>query len=151
MRTHQQLCRAAAVHTEAMQSTENDRIPLFASISTGQGMSFLWWILLNGAMVCPFPIKTRGVTGLADWMIDRGLTVYVSSASIFRALVKTIDDGLVFSSVRVVWLASEASQRPTILEHFKSTSRRPAYWFMGSPPRRPRSSLGPVGCRRRNS
>src|SRR5262245_62135783 len=38
MRTHQHLCRAAAIHTDAMQSTEKDRITLFASISTGQGM-----------------------------------------------------------------------------------------------------------------
>ena len=37
MKTHRQLRRAAAVHTEAMQYTENDRIPLFAMVSTGQG------------------------------------------------------------------------------------------------------------------
>jgi amino acid adenylation domain-containing protein len=108
MQTHRQLRRAAVVHTEAMQYTENDRIPLFAMVSTGQGSVGLWWILLNGAMLCPFPLKTRGVTGLAEWIIDRGLTVYVSSASIFRMLVKTIDDRLVFSKVRAVRLASEA-------------------------------------------
>ena len=44
------------------------------------------WFLLNGAMLCPFPVKTRGITGLADWIIDRELTIYVSSASIFRTL-----------------------------------------------------------------
>jgi amino acid adenylation domain-containing protein len=107
MRTHRQLCRAAAVHTQAMQSTEKDRITLLASISTAQGMSFLWWILLNGATVCPFPVKTKGVTGLADWIVDRGVTVYGSSASIFRTLVKTLDNGLVFSNLRLVWLGSE--------------------------------------------
>jgi amino acid adenylation domain-containing protein len=107
MRTHQHLCRAAAIHTDAMQSTEKDRITLFASISTGQGMSFLWWILLSGATVCPFPVRTRGVTGLADWILDRRVTVYGSSASIFRTLVKTLDDRLVFSNLRLVWLGSE--------------------------------------------
>ena len=107
MKTHRQLRRAAAVHSEAMQYTENDRIPLFAMVSTGQGATALWF-LLNGAMLCPFSLKTRGVTGLADWIIDRGLTVYVSSASIFRTLVKTIDDRLVFANVRAVRLASEA-------------------------------------------
>ena len=125
MQTHRQLRRAAAAHTEAMQYTENDRIPLFAMVSTGQGSVGLWWILLNGAMLCPFPLKTRGVTGLADWIIDRGLTVYVSSASIFRTLVKTIDDRLVFSNVRAVRLASEAVTADdfrAFRQHFLRTS-----------------------------
>jgi amino acid adenylation domain-containing protein len=125
MRTHQQLCRAAAVLTDAMQSTEKDSITLFASISTAQGMSFLWWILLNGATVCPFPVKTSGVTGMADWLTNRGLTVYGSSASIFRTLVKTLDDGLVFSNVRLVWLGSEgiaADDFRAFQNHFPPTS-----------------------------
>jgi non-ribosomal peptide synthetase component F len=75
MRTHQQISRAAAIHTDAMQSTEKDRITLFASISTAQGMSFLWWILLNGATVCPFPVKTKGITGFVNWFGDLGRTV----------------------------------------------------------------------------
>ena len=108
-----------------MQYTENDRIPLFAMVSTGQGSTALWWILLNGAMLCPFSLKTRGITGLADWIIDRGLTVYVSSASIFRTLVKTIDDRLVFANVRAVRLASEAVTADdfrAFRQHFPRTS-----------------------------
>ena len=125
MQTHRQLRRAAAAHTEAMQYTENDRIPLFAMVSTGQGAAGLWWILLNGAMLCPFSLKTRGIAGLADWIIDRGLTVYVSSASIFRTLAKTIDDRLVFANVRAVRLASEAVTADdfrAFRQHFPRTS-----------------------------
>ena len=84
MQTHRQNLRDAAVHAEAMQYTENDRVPLFSSISTGQGAAGIWRTLLSGAMLCLFPVKTRGVTGLPEWIVDRGLTVYVSSASIFR-------------------------------------------------------------------
>jgi non-ribosomal peptide synthetase component F len=80
MQTHRQLRRAAVVLSEAMGFAENDRIPLFASISTGQGAAGVWWILLNGATGYPFPVRTRGVTGLADWIINQGLTVYISSA-----------------------------------------------------------------------
>jgi amino acid adenylation domain-containing protein len=124
MQTHRQLRRAAAVHSEAMQYTENDRIPLFAMISTGQGATALWF-LLNGAMLCPFSLKTRGIAGLADWIIDRGLTVYISSASIFRTLAKTIDDRLVFANVRAVRLASEAVTADdfrAFRQHFPRTS-----------------------------
>ena len=72
-----------------------------------------------------FAVRTRGIAGLADWIIDRGLTVYVSSASIFRTLVKTIDDRLVFSNVRAVRLASEAvtaDDFKAFRQHFPRTS-----------------------------
>lgn len=125
MKTHRQLCRNAAAHTEAMQYTETDRIPLFSAISTGQGTTGLWCALLNGATLCPFPVKSRGVTGLAGWIVDRGLTVYVSSASIFRALVKTIDNRFVFPGVRAVRLASESVTKDDVAlfrRHFPAES-----------------------------
>jgi amino acid adenylation domain-containing protein len=125
MQTHRQLRRAAAAHTDAMQYTESDRIPLLARLSTGQGTVGLWCVFLNGATLYPFPVKTKGVAGLAEWIIDCGLTVYVSSASIFRTLMKTIDDQLVFSKVRAVRLASEAVTADDFREfckHFPSTS-----------------------------
>ena len=125
MKTHRQLCSAAAVHTNSMQYTENDRNPLLSAVSTGQGATALWWTLLNGAMLCPFPLNTRGVTGLADWIIDRGLSTYASSASIFRTLIKTIDDRIIFSNVRAVWLASEsitADDFRAFQKHFPATS-----------------------------
>ena len=125
MQTHRQLRRAAAAHTEAMQYTENDRIPLFAMVSTSQGSVVLCGILLNGARLCPFSLKARGIAGLADWIIARELTVYVSSASIFRTLAKTIDDRLVFATVRAVRLASEAVTADdfrAFRQHFPPTS-----------------------------
>jgi amino acid adenylation domain-containing protein len=124
MKSHRQLRAGAAVRAESMQYAERDRIPLFATLSTGQGTTELW-SLLNGVMLCPFSLKTRGVIGLADWIIDRGLTVYASSASIFRTLVKTIDERLVFSNVRAVRLASEAVTADDFLafrKHFPATS-----------------------------
>jgi acyl-coenzyme A synthetase/AMP-(fatty) acid ligase len=125
MRTHRQVLHNVATHTEAMRYTENDRIPVLSVVSTAHGSNGLWWALLNGAMLCLFPVKTRGVTGLADWIIERRLTVYVSSASIFRTMVKTIEDGLVFSNVRAVRLASErvtADEFRAFQKHFPPKS-----------------------------
>jgi amino acid adenylation domain-containing protein len=124
MKSHRQLRRAAAVHSEAMQYTENDRIPLFTTISTGWGTTGLWF-LLNGATLCPFSLRTRGITGLAEWIIDRNLTVYVSSVSVFRSLLKTIKDGFVFSNVRAVGLGGEtatADDFRAFRQHFPPTS-----------------------------
>lgn len=108
IKTHRQICRGAAAHTDAILVTENDRIPLFASLSTGQGLAVFACTLLNGAMLCPFSVKTKGISELAQWIIDRELTIYFSSASIFRTFVKIIDDGQTFSKVRAVLLATES-------------------------------------------
>jgi acyl-coenzyme A synthetase/AMP-(fatty) acid ligase len=116
MRPHLQGRKTAAAYSEALQSTQNDRIPLFSSLSTGQCWNTIWWCLLNGAKLCPYRVRTRGISGLAHWIIDRKLTVYSSSASIFRSLIKTIDERLVFSSVRAVRLSSE----PVTVDDFNS-------------------------------
>jgi amino acid adenylation domain-containing protein len=108
MKTHRQISRNVAAHTEAMGYTKLDRIPLFSSMGTGQATTLVWCALLNGATLCSFPIKAKGFAGLADWIAERELTVYVSSASIFRALMRTIDSSLVFDKVRAVRLASES-------------------------------------------
>jgi amino acid adenylation domain-containing protein len=121
MKPHRQLLGINSVYAEAIGFTEQDRIPLFASASTGQGVQAIWWALLNGAMLCPFSVKTKGVAGLADWIIARELTVYISSASICRTLIKTIDDQLAFSKVRAVGLASESvtsADLKTFRKHF---------------------------------
>ncbi len=107
IQTHRQSVRNVAIHTEAMAYSTDDRIPLFASISGGQGIMTVFCALANGATLCPFPVAVAGVTGLAAWMADLGITIYVSSASIFRTFMKTIEPGYVFDGVRAVRLSSE--------------------------------------------
>jgi amino acid adenylation domain-containing protein len=108
MKTHRQIVRNVAAHTDAMLYSKADRIPLFSSIGSGQGATIVWCALLNGATLCPFSIRKQGFAGLAAWMSNLRLTVYVSSASIFRALVKSLDSGQVFTNIRAVRLASES-------------------------------------------
>jgi amino acid adenylation domain-containing protein len=125
MKPHRQLRKLAEHTSEAMRYTDNDRIPLFAMVSTGQGLMGLWSILLQGAMLCPFSPKTRGITGLPDWIVARGLTVFVSSASLFRTLTKTIDDRPVFTNMRAVMLLGEtvtARDFQAFQRHFPRTS-----------------------------
>jgi amino acid adenylation domain-containing protein len=126
LQTHRQFRRSAAAFGGAMQYTASDRVPLFSMVSTGFGAgSGLWGALLHGATLCPFSPKTRSIAALADWIIDRGLTVYVSSASLFRTLAKTIDARLVFADVRAVMLHGEmvtADDFQTFRRHFPRTS-----------------------------
>ena len=123
MRSHRQFCRGAAAHTDALQVTELDRIPLLASLSTGQGLAVLACTLLNGAMLSPYSVKVKGITQLLTWM--RELTVWFSSASIFRTMLKSIGDQQLFSNFHTVLLATEstsADEFRAFRKHFSPNS-----------------------------
>jgi amino acid adenylation domain-containing protein len=126
MQAHRQLRRSAAVHNDAIQYTANERVPLFSLLSTGFGVGgCLWSALLHGAMLCPFPVKTRSIAGLADWIVGRELTRYVSTPSLFRTVTRIIDDRRIFASVRAVILHGEAltaGDFQAFRRHFPGTS-----------------------------
>jgi amino acid adenylation domain-containing protein len=107
MRTHRNTLHNVLQLTRGMDLRDQDRIILLAALSGGQGTATTWCALLNSAALCPFPIMEKGVTGLADWMIDHRITVYVSAASVFRHFMRTIDDQTLFPAVRIVRLGSE--------------------------------------------
>ena len=113
--THRQYLRTALVHTEALEISAGDRVALLGSLAAGQAMTLTWSTLLNGATLCPFPAIALGVTGLEDWITRRAITVFASSASIFRSFMQTLEPGVRFSAVRVVRLSSE----PATSDDFK--------------------------------
>ena len=128
MVTHRQIQHFVSVHTEAMEFSAEDRISLFSSLSVQQGINIMWCALLNGAALCPFPVIVKGVTGLADWMAHRGITVYASSASIFRNFMKTLEPNVRLHRIRAVRVSSE----PVTSDDFRQFKRHfpPACWFV---------------------
>lgn len=107
MQTHRNITHNVFRLTRGMGLQAEDRITLLASPSGGQGLSTMWCALLNGAALCPFPMVEKGVTGLADWVKENKITVFVSSVSIFRHFMQTLKDGECFPDVRLVRFGSE--------------------------------------------
>jgi amino acid adenylation domain-containing protein len=109
MQTHRQRLRITEIHTGSMGITAEDRLPLFVPLSHGQSIGTACCALLSGAALLPFPVAQIGVTGLFDWMTRNGITNYISSASIFRNFMKTMDSGARIPLVHAVRLASESA------------------------------------------
>ncbi len=107
MLTHANILHNVLQHTRGLQLSPADRILLLGSPAGGQGMAIVWCALLNAAMLCPFPAAERGVTGLAKWMRDSEISVYISSVSVFRHFIRTLGDHERFPRVRLVRFASE--------------------------------------------
>ncbi len=109
MQTHRNIIHNIVRHTRSMRLRAEDRIILLASPSGGQGLATLWCALLNGAALLPFATMERGVAGLADWIDRHGVTVFVSSASLFRNFARTLAPEKRFPSVRLLRLGSESA------------------------------------------
>ncbi len=107
IKTHRNVLHNAARVALGMDLQVGDRLILLTSPSGGNGVATLCSTLLYGATLCPFPIMERGVRGLATWIREHEISVFGSSASVFRHFMKTLADGETFPLVRLVRLGSE--------------------------------------------
>jgi amino acid adenylation domain-containing protein len=94
--------------TNYLHLSADDRITLLSSLSTGQARSTVYRALLNGATLYPRPLKQEGLAGLADWLIEEGITVYQSSATVFRSLIDSLTGKEAFPQLRLIRVGGEA-------------------------------------------
>ena len=118
--THGQILHQTRGYTQATLLTCNDRLTLLGALSGGHGVGTMWTALLNGAALFPFAVADNSTAALVDWIIRHDITAYFSSVSLFRHLMKSLDDDVRFRRMRVVRLSSEAATA----EDFRSFQRR---------------------------
>ena len=105
--THRNELHNVMHHTNSLHLTADDRLTLLGSYSTGQGLQDLYCTLLNGATLCPWSLKSDGLTGIADWLIGGRITVYHSAATVFRHFVRDLRGDEEFPHLRIIRLGSE--------------------------------------------
>ena len=88
IQTHRNVLHNATRLAIGMSLQVDDRLVLLASPSGGNGVAMLCTTLLNGATLCPFPIMERGVRGLSTWIREHKISIFNSSASVFRQFMK---------------------------------------------------------------
>ena len=93
--------------TNALHVSAEDRLTLLASCSTSQAMTNIYNALLNGAALFPFNIREEGLAHLGVWLIEKEITIYHSSATVFRYFVDTLTGEETFPKLRLIKLGSE--------------------------------------------
>ena len=111
MQTHRNILHNVLRYANGLGFRDTDRVILLASLSGGQGLSTTWTALLTGATLCPFATTEKGATGLSTWLTELGITVYISSPSLFRHFTKTLSPSDRFLNIRLVRLGSEQVMR----------------------------------------
>jgi amino acid adenylation domain-containing protein len=121
LQTHRSQLHNTMHHTNSLRITPADRFCLLSSRATQQALVGIFSALLNGAGLYPFRIKEEGLERLENWIDEERVTIYHSSASIFRQFAKPLAEGRRFKTVRVVKLGSEPVGRSDFSlwkEHF---------------------------------
>jgi amino acid adenylation domain-containing protein len=93
--------------TNSQHLCADDRMTLLRTPSAGGAIRNAFSALLNGASLFLFDIRREALSGLAEWLIRERITIYHSSASVFRAFVHTLTARHVFPTVRLIRLGSE--------------------------------------------
>lgn len=110
MHSHRNLLHNVMRYANGLAISEDDRVAWLASASGGQGLATALTTLLNGAVLCPFALVDRGVTGLAAWLRDQRISVFDTIPSVLRNFARTLH-GERIAGVRIVRIASEGALR----------------------------------------
>jgi amino acid adenylation domain-containing protein len=123
VQNHRNVLHNIMRHTNSLHLCAQDRFAVFASCATAQSVTGIYGSLLNGAAIYPFDVREEGFTGLARWLTQNEITVYHSSASVFRSFAEFLSGDEDFSKLRVLKLSSESvSKRDVELcqKHFSA-------------------------------
>ena len=107
VQSHCNVLHKVKTYTNSFQTSVDDRLILLPSGSTGQATYNIYGALLNGAALYPFNVKEEGFRGLATWMRREEITMYLSTASLFRCFVVSADAAERYPSLRLIMLAGD--------------------------------------------
>ena len=114
IQNHRNLLHRVWSDTRFQNIGASDRQSLLFSLSFGAALPDALDALLNGASLHTFDLKRRGLTGLADWVNQEGITLFHPPVSAFRELLRMCPPGLRFPSCRVVVQGGEALFRSDV-------------------------------------
>jgi amino acid adenylation domain-containing protein len=105
--THRTLLHMTMTQTNCMHICPDDRLALLYSTGVIGGLRVVFLALLNGAAVFPRHVPDTGVTGLAAWLQDEGITVYRSVPVLFRQLIASLTGKETLPALRVARLGGD--------------------------------------------
>ena len=126
MQDHRYVLHLTMVYTNGGRISAADRLGLLYPPNFAGAVRDIYCTLLNGATLFCFDMKRGGLTGLADWLRRRQITVFFAVATMFRHFCRLLTPEDRFPSVRLVELGSEtvyAGEVRLYQRHFSNNSR----------------------------
>ena len=116
------LLHESLVYCNGLRICADDRVALLYSCSASQGLKITFATLLNGATLCGFNVRQKGVAALAAWLRYEEITIYFSIPIVFRQFVSSLTGREQFPYLRIIQLGSDAVTHGEIEEYQKHFS-----------------------------
>jgi amino acid adenylation domain-containing protein len=107
LQNHRNLLHSTRAYTNDLHISADDRTILLFPYSMTGSVPNTFAALLNGACLLPFSVRGDGIDTLADWLVQRRVTVFRVAVSVFRHFVDTLAPGRTFPDVRAVQIGGE--------------------------------------------
>jgi bacitracin synthase 3 len=108
VQSHAGLLHHIDVYTKYLQVSKEDKLTLFSSFTHDASLMDIFSALLNGATLYPIDVKEAGSYGkVIDFMRQEGITIYHSVPTLYRILVRELEDAAQIGSLRFVVLGGE--------------------------------------------
>jgi len=123
LQDHKYILRIIRAYSEDVDISPLDKLILLFSLTSNGSLGNLFGALLNGATIHCLDLKRGDLARLAMALRQERITIYYSSASVFRTFAETLHDGEMFPDVRIVQLSAEPILRGDIelcRRHFAS-------------------------------
>ncbi len=120
---HRNVLHHVMVVTNSSRYCREDRMTLVRAPSSTGGLANVYSALLNGACLFPFDVQNKSVAQLTSLLIENNITVYHSSATVFRHFVQTLEKKDEFPHLRLIRLGSEQvtkNEFQRFQQHFSS-------------------------------
>lgn len=118
---HRNFLYPVKISTNFRHMCMNDRVAQLFSWSFSWSKTNMFAPLLNGGMVFPFDLKSKGLEKLAGWLIREEITICDFVATAFRNFIATLTRDEEFPKLRILAIGGETVHRRDIelyREHF---------------------------------
>ena len=104
---HRNVLHFIAAYTNNLHLGADDALTLLSSYSVDAAVMDIFGALLNGATLCPIDIRDVGLHGLCERLRGDGVTVYHSTPTLYRHVVKAFATRPAPPTIRLVVLGGE--------------------------------------------
>jgi amino acid adenylation domain-containing protein len=105
--SHRTLLHLIMRYTNAMRIGSSDRLSLMSSCSHMSGVGTLLRGLLTGATLLPLDPRRLGPAELSEWLRHEAVSVWHVVPSLFRQVVRVLDNDAKFPEMRLIHLGGE--------------------------------------------
>ncbi len=120
-------------YTNNLHICSNDKLTLLSSYGFDAAVMDIFGALLNGATLCPFDTRTEGLADFYQWLLDKQITIYHSTPTVYRYFLDSLTGREHFPDIRIVVLGGEEVYRRD-LDAFKKYFRPDCVFVNGLGP-----------------